>query len=264
LYSWNQAPKPDPILSTWEKAFPGLVQPQTSIPSALLAHLRYPQDLFNVQRSLLTRYHVSNAAEFYAGDNFWTVPNDPTVAATSTLNALGKTVTNSAPSLASVYMSLSPTGYTAAQYTLSSPLVTLNSRNLAAFLSVDAQPGPGYGKFSLLDVPIGQSLESPLQVQTDIESDTQITNALSLARTGNSKVVLGNLLTIPIGGQILWIEPVYTQAKGGNSFPILRHVIAIYGNSEPAFRPTLPAALNQALGVTVPASDQSLVTSSGQ
>jgi hypothetical protein len=134
-------------------------------------------------------------------------------------------------------------------------LVTLNSRNLAAFLSVDSEPGPGYGKFTLLDVPIGQSLKSPLQIQTDIESDVQITNALSLARQGNSKVVIGNLLTIPVGGQMLWIEPIFTQAKGGNSFPILRHVIAIYGNTgQPAFSSTLPAALNKALGVTVPPS----------
>jgi hypothetical protein len=252
LYSWDQSPTPDPILSTWEKAFPGLVQPQSTIPTALLPHLRYPQDLFNVQRSLLTRYHVSNPSEFYAGDNFWTVPNDPTVAASSKLNSLGNPVTASAPSLASAYMSLSPNGYTAAQYTLSSPLVTLNSRNLAAFVSVDSEPGPGYGRFTLLDVPIGQSLKSPLQIQTDIESDVQITNALSLARQGNSKVVIGNLLTIPVGGQMLWIEPIFTQAKGGNSFPILRHVIAIYGNGQPAFSSTLPAALNKALGVTVP------------
>jgi uncharacterized membrane protein (UPF0182 family) len=264
LYAWNQVksqytpdPLPDPVLDTWEHAFPGLVQPQSAIPSALLAHLRYPQDLFNVQRNLLTRYHVTSANEFYAGDDFWVVPNDPTVTATSTINSVGKKVTNSAPSLASAYMSLSPTGYTAADYSLSSPLVTLNSRNLAAFLSVDSQPGPDYGKLSLLDVPIGQSLKSPLQVQTDIESDTQITDALSLARTGNSKVVLGNLLTIPVGGQILYIEPVYTQAKGGNSFPILRHVIAIYGNGQPAFKSTLPAALDEALGVTVPLAGQS-------
>jgi uncharacterized membrane protein (UPF0182 family) len=149
-------------------------------------------------------------------------------------------------------MSLSPDGSSAANFALSSPMVTLNGRNLAAYLSVDSQPGPNYGHFTLLQLPSTGSVESPSQIQNDIESDPQITDKLTLARGGNSKVVLGNLLTMPLGGQMLYVEPVYTQATGGTSFPILRHVIAIYGNaSTPAFKPNLPAALHQALGVTV-------------
>jgi uncharacterized membrane protein (UPF0182 family) len=84
-------------------------------------------------------------------------------------------------------------------------------------------------------------------VQNDIESSTKISEALTLQRGGNSKVVLGNLLSIPLAGRMLSIEPVYTQATGGNSFPILRHVIAIYGDGEPAFTTDLPEALRQAV-----------------
>ncbi len=244
LYSWNQADQPDPVLQTWESAFPGLVQPESSIPSALLPHLRYPQDLFDVQRSLLTQYHVADPSDFYNGADFWKVPNDPTVAATKTLNGGG--VGGSSPTLPSTYMSLSPTGDGAAQWALSSPMVTLNYRELAAFLTVNAQPGPDYGKFTLLDFPAGQSVESPAQIQNDIESDNQIASALTLLR-GNSKVVLGNLLTIPLDNKVLYVEPVYTQARGANSFPILRHVIAVYGDGQPAFKPTLNAALRQAI-----------------
>ena len=94
---------------------------------------------------------------------------------------------------------------------------------------MDAQPGPDYGKFTLLDFPAGQSVESPAQVQNDIESDNEIASALTLLR-GNSKVVLGNLLTIPLDNKVLYVEPVYTQARAANSFPNLRHVIAVYGN----------------------------------
>jgi uncharacterized membrane protein (UPF0182 family) len=262
LYAWNQVksqytpdPQPDPVLATWEKAFPGLIQQQSSIPAALLPHLRYPQDLFNLQRFLLTRYHVSNPSQFYNGNDFWTVPNDPTVGATSTLNALGKTVKGSAPSLASAYMSLSPDGYTAAEFSLSSPLVTLNSQNLAAFVSVDSQPGPDYGKFTVLETPPGEGLESPSQIQNDFESTPAVTQALTLARGGKSKVVLGNLLAIPLGGQILWVEPVYTQATGGSGYPRLTHVLVKYGSSgAPAFKPTLQAALNTALGTSTKGS----------
>src|SRR5581483_9120557 len=74
LYAWDQQSDPDPALSTWEKAFPGLVKPQSQIPAALLPHLRYPQDLFNLERQVLTSYHVSDARAFYDGSDFWKVP----------------------------------------------------------------------------------------------------------------------------------------------------------------------------------------------
>jgi uncharacterized protein len=245
LYEWNQADQPDPLLKTWERAFPGLVKPESDIPRDLLPHLRYPQDLFDVQRSLLTQYHVTDPGDFYNGSAFWKVPSDPTVAATNSLNSGGKGGSN--PTLPSAYMSLSPTGNGPAVYSLSSPMVTLNYRDLAAFLSVNATPGPDYGKFTLLEFPAGQQFESPAQIQNDVESDNVISKALTLQRGGNSKVVLGNLLTIPLAGKVLYVEPVYTQAQGGNSFPILRHVIAVYGDGQPAFRPTLHAALKQAI-----------------
>ena len=134
-------------------------------------------------------------------------------------------------------MTMSPDGDSAPAFALSSPMVTLNRRNLAAFLTVNSQPGPDYGKFTLLELPTtGVAVESPSQIQNDIESTPDITQALTLQRGGNSKVVLGNLLTIPLGGQMLYVEPVYTQASRQRSFPILRHVIAIYGNGAPAFK----------------------------
>jgi uncharacterized membrane protein (UPF0182 family) len=241
LYEWNQSSQPDPLLKSWESAFPGLVKPQSDIPADLLPHLRYPQDLFDVQRSLLTSYHVADPGDFYNGSAFWKVPSDPTVAAFSSGSS------KSAPTLPSAYMSLAPTGDGSSVYSLSTPMVTLNNRDLAGFLSVNATPGPDYGRFTLLEFPSGQQFESPAQIQNDIESDNQISKALTLQRGGNSKVVLGNLLTVPLAGKVLYVEPVYTQAQGGNSFPILRHVIAVYGDGEPAFKPTLGAALKQAI-----------------
>jgi uncharacterized protein len=245
LYEWNQDNQADPMLQTWENAFPGLVKPETDIPHDLLPHLRYPQDLFDVQRALLTQYHVTDPGDFYNGSAFWKVPNDPTVSATNNLNlGSGK---GSNPTMPSVYMSMSPTGEGSAPYSLSTPMVTLNYRNLAGFLSVNSVPGPDYGKFTLLEFPSGQQFESPAQVQNDIESDNKISQALTLQRGGNSKVVLGNLLTIPLAGKVLYVEPVYTQARGSNSFPILRHVIAVYGDGQPAFNPTLDTALKHAI-----------------
>jgi uncharacterized protein len=246
LYEWNQDNQPDPLLATWESAFPGLVKPESDIPQDLMPHLRYPQDLFNVQRLLLSQYHVTDPGDFYNGSAFWKVPNDPTVAATNSLNAGGHRG-GANPTLPSAYMSLSPTGDGPSVYSLSTPMVTLNYRDLAGFLSVNAVPGPDYGRFTLLEFPSGQQFESPAQIQNDVESDNVISKALTLQRGGNSKVVLGNLLTVPLAGKVLYVEPVYTQAQGGNSFPILRHVIAVYGDGQPAFKSTLDAALKQAI-----------------
>ncbi|MGN6413892.1 UPF0182 family protein [Flexivirga sp.] len=248
LYAWNQKQQPDPLLKAWESVFPGLVQPQSSISPSLLAQLRYPTDLFNVQRTLLAKYHVTGASNFYSGNDFWTVPNDPTVAAAKTINAKGSSAGSAAtPNQPSQYISLSADGFGAQRYALSSPMVTYNGRDLAAFVSVDAQPGPDYGKFTVLDFPSEGAGESPSQVQNDIESDTTITEALTLQRGGQSKVVLGSLEAIPVGGRLLYVEPVYTQSTGSQSFPILRHVIALYGNGAPSFDNDLAGAVQAAV-----------------
>ncbi|MBE7188091.1 UPF0182 family protein [Jatrophihabitans endophyticus] len=243
LYSWNQKQQPDPLLQTWESVFPGLVKPQSSIPNALLSQLRYPTDLFNVQRYLLAKYHVTGAGNFYSGNDFWKVPVDPTVAGTNATVS-----SNSNLSQPSRYMSMSDDGYGGQQFSLSSPMVTLNGRDLASFIYVNSQPGPDQGKFTVLKFPAGADVESPAQVQNDIESDTAITDKLTLARGGNSQVVLGSLEAIPLAGRILWVEPVYTKSKGGTvSYPILRHVIALYGNGSPSFEKTLPSAIRHAV-----------------
>jgi uncharacterized membrane protein (UPF0182 family) len=244
LYEWNQAQHPDPLLKTWEAVYPGLVRPQSSIPSAVLSELRYPTDLFNVQRSLLAKYHVTQSSSFYSGSDFWKVPTDPTVA--SSINSTSTQGVSSAP-LPSRYSSMSADGLGAQRYSLSSPMVTLNGQQLAAFVSVDAKPGPDYGKFTVLEYPSSSGGESPAQVQNDIESDTSITEALTLQRGGNSNVVLGDLEAIPVAGRMLYVEPVYTQSSGSGSFPILRHVIALYANGAPSFDNTLASALRDAI-----------------
>ncbi|HVT63792.1 MAG TPA: UPF0182 family protein [Mycobacteriales bacterium] len=268
LYAWNGAS--DPVLQTWEKAFPGLIRPQTSIPASLLPHLRYPTDLFNVQRTVLARYHLTDPSQFYSGSDFWKVPYDPTVNGGTKTTATGGTVSTPPPPQPSAYFTMSETGmvtlaypalppgantppppaFSQSIYSLSSPMVTLNRRNLAAFLSVDSEPGPDYGHFTLLELPSSSVVDAPSQIQNDIESTPRIANALSLERAGSSKVVLANLITIPLDGQILYVEPIYTQSTGGNPYPILRHVAAVYGNGPVGFGPTLDGALRQAFGVT--------------
>lgn len=232
LYSWNQSQQPDPILQTWEKAFPGLVKPQSAIPADLLPHLRYPQDLFNLQRQVLTNYHVSSPRAFYDGSDFWKVPNDPTAAGTA-LQPSYYTSYSTAPGLP-------------AEYALTTSFTTLNRRTLAAYMTVDSTPGPDYGRITVLQAPAAAADEGPGQIQNDIESDPDVAQQLTLLRGGGSKVVLGNLQSVPLDGQMLYVEPIYERAAGGTSFPILRRVVAIY-DGHIAYDSTLTAAIDGVL-----------------
>ena len=232
LYSWNQDQQPDPVLQTWEKAFPGLVKPQSAIPADLLPHLRYPQDLFNLQRQVLMKYHVDNPRAFYNGSDFWKVPTDPTTQG----NQLQP----------SYYTSYTTTPGAPAQYSLTTSFTTLNRRNLAAYMTVNSTPGPGYGQISVLQAPAAAAAEGPGQIQNDIESDPDVAQQLTLLRGGGSKVVLGNLQSVPINGQMLYVEPIYERAAGGTSFPILRRVVAIY-DGHIAYDSTLSAAIDGVL-----------------
>src|SRR5205085_6715021 len=123
-------------------------------------------------------------------------------------------------------------------YSLTAPLVSLNRRNLTAFMSIDAQPGPGYGSIHVLQLPSSQVVDGPGQVQNNIESDTTVSPQLTLLGQGGSTVIEGNLLTVPLDGGFVYLEPIYVKASGGQSFPILRKIIAVSGNTI-AYQPTL-------------------------
>ena len=229
LYSWDDK---DPILKTWEKAFPGVVQPHSSISPALMAHLRYPQDLFKVQRRILSRYHVTDPSAFYGGNDFWQVPRDPV-----------NTTKNQPP----YYLSLRMPGDIAPQFSLSSTFTPKNFPNLAAFMAVDAVPeSPSYGTIRILSLSSNSTIPGPGQVQNNFENNPTVSYALSLLRTGGSNVVNGNMLALPFGGGFLYVEPVYVQASHGETYPLVKKVLVSFGSSV-GFADTFGAALAQVL-----------------
>ncbi|HET6818464.1 MAG TPA: UPF0182 family protein [Mycobacteriales bacterium] len=231
LYRWDTETGlgRDPVLATWMKAFPGLVRPAAALPSDVRAHLRYPRDLFNVQRTMLARYHVTDPRSFYNGSDFWLVPSDPTMKGSA--------------AQPSYYLRLPGAGGT--QLALTTSFVSLNGRTMTAYLSVGSDPGPGYGRMQLQTLPAG--VEGPGQIRNDIESDPGVAQQLTLLRGGGSRVVLGNLQPIPVDGDVIWVEPIYSRAAGGTSFPILRRVVVARGGTI-AFEPTLDLALADAVG----------------
>ena len=228
LYAWDET---DPVLRTWMKAFPDSVRPRTEISDPLMAHLRYPQDLFKVQRDLISHYHVTDPGSFFSGQDFWRVPEDPTSAA-----GAGR---DQPP----YYLTIKMPGQEQGAFSLTSTLVPVNRVNLAAFMAVDATPGADYGKIRVLQLPRNTAIPGPGQAQNSFRADPDITSALSLlTRGGQSTVEFGNLLTLPVGGGLLYVEPVYVKAASGTSFPLLQKVIVGFGDKV-AMANTLPDAL---------------------
>lgn len=231
LYAWDAQ---DPILKTWQKAFPGTVLPKSKIPASLMTQLRYPEDFFKVQREVLKKYHITDPASFFSGENFWIVPDDPT-----------RDFGTQPP----YYLTLKAPGASAPAFSLTSTFAPAKRPSLAALLIVNSEPGPEYGKLQLLQLPSQSTIPGPVQAQNNFESDSNVSSTLSLLRRGGSDVVLGNLLSLPVGGGVLYVEPVYVQATGGNGYPLLRKVIVGFGQ-EVVMADTLDEALRAVIGVS--------------
>ncbi|WP_284581688.1 UPF0182 family protein [Streptomyces sp. 2P-4] len=236
LYQWDTQ---DPVLKTWMKAFPGTVKPKSEISKPLMDHLRYPQDLFKVQRELLTRYHVTDPQTFLSGSEAWAVPDDPT-------NKAGTAVPP-------YYLSLKTPGQAEKDQVFSlTTTFTPNERdNLSAFMSVNADPGSkDYGKIRILKMPTSKPVDGPKQVQSKFQSEPKIAESIRLLRGGDSEVEYGNLLAVPIEGKMLYVEPVYVRSSG-LKYPLLRKVLVTYG-TQTAFEDTLDKALNVVFGAEAP------------
>jgi uncharacterized membrane protein (UPF0182 family) len=234
LYQWDEK---DPVLKTWMKVFPGTVKAKSAISKGLLDHIRYPEDMFRVQRDILSSYHVKSAAAYYGGQDFWRVPRDP-----STFGA-------NAGAQPPYYMTLQMPGAEKPTFSLTTPFVPRGGReNLSAFAAVDATAGPNYGKITVLQLPRSTNIAGPSQVASNFEAKPEVANALSLLRQGGSDVVLGNLLTLPVGNGLLYVQPVYVRATANAAaYPLLQKVLVSFGDVI-GFDNSLKGALDQVFG----------------
>ena len=234
LYQWDEK---DPVLKTWSKAFPGTIQPKKAISKQLLEHIRYPEDMFRVQREILSSYHVTTAAAFYGGQDFWRVPRDP-----STFGA-------NAGAQPPYYLTLQMPGEEKPEFALTTPFVPRGGReNLSAFAVVNSDSGANYGKITVLQLPRSTNVAGPSQVASNFEAKPEVANSLSLLRQGGSDVVLGNLLTLPVGGGLLYVQPVYVRATSNSAaYPLLQKVLVSFGD-QIGFDDTLKGALDQVFG----------------
>ncbi len=230
LYAWDTS---DPILKAWEQAFPGVIK--THIPQDLKSHLRYPEDMFKVQRDMLTRYHVLDPKTFYSRTDLWDVPQDPTV-----------------PSVKQppyrLTVATRPGGKPV--FALTSVYVPYGKQNLAAFISIgaDATDPSTYGKIQVLRLPDNATVAGPSQIANNFANDPKVADQLLAFKRSGAKVQYGNLLTLPVGGGLLYVEPLYTIRQGGaGNYPVLRFVLVSFGNDVGIGR-TLAESLDSVLG----------------
>ncbi|MEV4332518.1 UPF0182 family protein [Streptomyces sp. NPDC049597] len=233
LYEWDEK---DPVLKTWKKAFPGTVTPKAEIPDELKAHLRYPQDMFKVQRELLSLYHVTEPAPFYNASDAWQVPNDPT-----------KADSNAVPPY---YLSLKLPGQERQQFALTTTFTPSGRPNLRAFMAVDADAmSRDYGKIRLMRVT-DDKVDGPEQVQSRLNRHDPIATFVRDLKGADSTIKYGNLLTVPLDSGFLYVEPIYAQGRG-SEFPLLSKVAVVYGQRI-GFADDLGGALSQVFGESAP------------
>jgi uncharacterized membrane protein (UPF0182 family) len=237
LYAWDES---DPVLRAWQSAFPGSVTPRSEISPDLLAHLRYPEDLFKVQRDILTTYHVTDPLVFNQGDQRWQIPVDPT---------------NTDSTQPPYYLSVQRPDETEPKFSLTSVYLPNGRENLAAFISVnseasDTAPEGGYGSLQILQLPTVTTVPGPSQMANQLQNDSGVTDALLSFKQTGTQVLFGNLLTLPVGNKLLYVQPVYTQRSAAEgTYPVLQFVIASFGD-DVGFGRSLDEALKVALGET--------------
>jgi uncharacterized membrane protein (UPF0182 family) len=235
IYGFDET---DPVLRTWAAAFPNVVKPASEISDSLRSHFRYPEDLFKVQRELLTEYHVDDPGEFFSTVSFWDVPSDPTVQ-----GAAGTAGSAQPP----YYLLAGLPDEEGATFQLTSGLVSRARQFLSAYVSASSDPAT-YGKITVLELPAETQTLGPQQVQAQFLGSPLVSQELNLLRQNQTTIEYGNLLTLPVAGGLLYVEPVYIERAGQSaSYPVLARVLVSY-NGRVGYDADLAKALEQVFG----------------
>lgn len=231
LYEWDQD---DPILQTWSKVYPGAITPKEEIPAALMEHLRYPQDLFKAQREILGRYHTTNAATWYHQTDIWQVPNDP--------------VRSDSTKEPPYFLTIRWPGDETPHFANTTVFVPKDRENLSVYMAVNSDAtSDDYGRFRVLKLSDAKQIAGPGQTYNFISTNQVVAETLlPFNRQGaNASAIFGNLLTLPVGGGLLYVQPIYTQTTATTgSYPVLRFVVVRFGEHI-GIGETLQEALDQ-------------------
>jgi uncharacterized membrane protein (UPF0182 family) len=200
----------DPILRTWQRAFPELFQPLRAMPPALLRHIQVPQSQFAIQAERLLRFHVTNVRTFYNGDDVWSIPTE----------IYGSKTIPVKPYQAELQLP----GQSRPEFVLLVPFSPLGRDNLVGWLAA-RNDAPNYGSQLLVRFPQQRLLLGPQQISALIEQDPAISYQFGLWNRTGSQVIHGNLLVLPVGRGLLYVEPIYLQSRNSDLPSLVRVVV---------------------------------------
>ncbi len=221
----------DPIIQAWAGVFPTMFRPLSEMSADLRAHLRVPEDLFNIQTAVFGRYHVTNTETFFGNQDIWTVP-------------AGKTNAQSLPSEA-YYVIMRMPGEAGPEFLLLQPMVPAGRPNMIAWVAARNDPA-NYGGVRVYRFPTNTSVFGPAQIEARIDQDPTISAQITLWNQSGSQVVRGNLIVVPVGDTLIYLQPVYLQSTS-SSFPEFQRIVVASPTSV-VWATTLAKALEQLVG----------------
>jgi uncharacterized protein len=222
----------DPIIATYRRIFPSLFKPFDAMPPDLQKHIRYPEDLFNIQALQYRAYHMDVPEVFYNREDLWQFPREPV--APDGLSASG------GARMAPYYIMMRLPDEAHTEFFLMLPMAPSQRENMIAWLAARCDL-PEYGKLIVYQFPKEKVVYGPFQIEALINQNTEISQQISLWNQMGSRVIRGILLVVPIENSILYVSPLYLRAQSGQ-LPELKRVIAAYGDRV-VMEETLPAAL---------------------
>ncbi len=211
----------DPILTSFKQSFPTLFEPPENIPPGLWAHFRYPQMLFKIQAQIYRAYHMDRPDVFYNQEDLWDFPTQITRE-------------ESPETLEPYYVIMKLPGGEVEEFMLIVPFTPVRKNNMVAWMAARCD-GDNYGKLLVYEFSRQALLYGPRQIDSRIDQDTEISQQLTLWNQEGSEVFRGDLLVLPIEESLLYVKPVYLQARSqdnnSNAIPELKRVIVAYKDS---------------------------------
>ena len=239
LYAYDES---DPLLRAWRKAFPDLFAPKSAITPSLAEHLRYPEDLFSIQTWIYASYHLGDPDDFYSKDDFWALPDDRSGEIQRQEDSGGLTTAASVKARPYYLLTKLP-GSKQPEFVLVMPFTPNGKENMVSYLAAEADPGK-YGQLTLYNFDRDRTILGPTQVNARILATPAISSELSLLNQQGSRVILSNLLTVPVEESLLYVQPIFVQGSAANSFPLLQKV-AVFYNDQVGYSTNLADAIRE-------------------
>jgi uncharacterized protein len=242
LYAFDEQ---DPVLAAWRKAFPDLFAPAAEIPESLRAHLRYPEDLFSIQTWIYASYHIGNPDDFYSKEDFWALPDDRAGEIRRQEDTGGLAAATSVKARPYYLLTKLPEG-TSPEFVLVMPFTPNGKENMVSYLAAQSDKA-NYGKLTLFSLDRARTILGPTQVNARILATPAISSDVSLLNQQGSRVILSNLLVVPVDESLLYVQPIFVQGSAPNSFPLLQRV-AVFYNNQVGYADTLSDAILEVVG----------------